>query len=95
MKTKVTKLENELLQKVLLTDCAGFESNTTPDAYVLDIDMDIKKVTGLMMSLSKKGIIDVEDMSVSNMDSCIIWITENYLLLDKETQRYTLKNIVL
>ena len=95
MTTQVTKLELELLQKVLNTDCAGFSGATTADAYALDVDMDIKKVTGLMMSLSNKGVIEVEDMSESDMDSCIIFITDNYTNLNKDTQEYSLNNITL
>ena len=93
MKIQVTKLELELLEKILLTDCAGYTGAYTEYAYALDIDMDIKKVTGLMMSLKNKDIIYLEDMNDGQLESALI-VIKDYFLNEVE-EEYSLTNITL
>jgi len=93
MKIQVTKLEHELLEKILLTDCAGYIGAYTEYAYALDIDMDIKKVTGLMMSLKNKDIIYLEDINDGQLESALI-VIKDYFLNEVE-EEYSLRNIKL
>lgn len=93
MKIQVTKLELELLEKILLTDCAGYTGAYTEYAYALDIDMDIKKVTGLMMSLKNKDIIYLEDINDGQLESALI-VIKDYFLNEVE-EEYSLINITL
>ena len=93
--TKITKLEKELLEKILITDCAGYIGAYTEYAYALDIDMDIKQVTGLMMSLTAKGILIVEDMDSAGMDSTLLIINQPFLNWDNQEEEFTLNNITL
>lgn len=95
MTTKITALEKELLEKILITDCSGYVGAYTEYAYASDIDMNMKQVTGLMMSLTAKGIIIVEDMECAGMESSMLVINEDFLKWDDQEEEFSLNNVTL
>lgn len=92
--TQVTPLEKELLDKVLSTPAAGYSGYEVNYAYLHEIPMDTKKVTGLMMSLNNKGIVVIEEVD-DDLDGYIIAINDDYVSFDDETYKYSLINITL